>query len=134
MIEHTATLGILHEAVLLIARLDGVEQSLLGCIIARAVLLGALEHQVLQVVGQTGGLGGVITRAGAHCDMSRDARTLVVNTQEYLQAIAQRVALRSHRVTWDRCCCGLLCCHAQECKGGKQCQKKLFHFVLVIVG
>ena len=60
VVELTATLGILHEAVLLVAGLDGVEQRLLGLVVARAITLCALEHQVLQIVGQTSGLGGVI--------------------------------------------------------------------------
>ena len=120
VVQHAATLGILHEAILLVAGLDGVEKGLLGGIVACAVLLGALEHQVLQVMGQTGGLGRIVARTGAHGDMGRDARALVVLAEEDLKAVAQGVTLCSHRVTRDGGGHGLLGSHAQACEGRQQ--------------
>ena len=94
VIQFLAQRRVGHLAVLFIASLDGVEQRFLGSIVAGAELFCALEHEVLEVVGQTGGLGGVVTRTGAHGDVSRDARRLRINTEEDFQAIAKRVALR----------------------------------------
>ena len=60
VIEFLAQRGVGDLAVLLIASLNLVE---IGCLfhwVAGAKLLGSLEHEVLQVVGESGGLGRVV--------------------------------------------------------------------------
>ena len=86
------------EAILLVAALDVVEQHSLGIRIGGAKLLRALEHQVLQVVGETGGLGGIVLRAGAHSNEGLDARLLGVYGEVDFQAVVEGVDAGLHLV------------------------------------
>ena len=60
MIPAAALLVVYYVAVFLKARLDGVEQGFLGCGIGSAEVGGALEHKVLKIVCQSGGLLRVV--------------------------------------------------------------------------
>ena len=91
VIGHAAFLGVGEGAVFLITRLDVVQERLLGGRVGGAELVGALKHQVLKVVSQASGLGGVVLRAGAHGDVGLDARLFVVDAQVDLQAVVERV-------------------------------------------
>ena len=59
--------GYLVEVWLLLGGIDGTK------------LLGAFEHQVLQIVSQTSSLGRVITRTCFYSDVDLQARLLLVN-------------------------------------------------------
>ena len=82
--------------------LDLVEHGLLGGIVRSAVVGRALEHQVLEVVGQTGRLGGVVLAADLHGDGRLQTRRLLVDAHVDFQAVGQGVDAGLHRITLDR--------------------------------
>ena len=90
--------GVRQLAVGLEALFDLIEQGSLGGAVAGAELLGTLEHQVFQVVGQTRGLGRIVARTGLHGDVCLDARFVLVDGEEDLQAVLQRVDTGLHGV------------------------------------
>ena len=81
--------------------LNLVEQGLFKCVVLGAELLGTFEHQVLEVVGQTGGLGGVVLSAYAHSDVGLDARSLFVDGHVDLQSVVQCVDTSLQRIVGD---------------------------------
>ena len=91
-------LGVGHLAVALVALLYLVEVGLLLGVVGGAKLLGSLKHKVLQIVSQTGGLGWVVARTGAHGDVGLDAWLLLVYTQIHFQTIVKRVDATLHGV------------------------------------
>ena len=91
-------LGVGHLAVALVALLYLVEVGLLLGVVGGAKLLGSLKHKVLQIVSQTGGLGWVVARTGAHGDVGLDAWFLLVYTQIHFQTIVKRVDATLHGV------------------------------------
>ena len=115
MIELLATGRIGYLAVLLVASFNLIEIGSLECGIACTKLLGTLEHKMFQVVRESGGLGRVVARPCAHCDVRGDAWRVVVNTQEHLHAIAQSVALSVHGITFIGDCLGQLSLSCEAC-------------------
>ena len=81
--------GVCLVEVLLVQGCNLVQVGLLGGIVQRAHLLSALEQQVLQVVGQARGVGGVVLAAGLHGDFGVETRFLVVLGQVNLQPVVQ---------------------------------------------
>ena len=77
---------------------DGVQQRFLGGIVRSAELFGALEHQVFQVMGQAGGLVGIVLAAHAHGDVGLQAGRFLVDAHVHLQPVVQGVDLRTERV------------------------------------
>ena len=77
---------------------DLVEQGLFSFVVHGAEVVGALEHQVFEVVGQTGGFGGVVLAAHAYGNVSLDARFVLVDGHVHFQAVVQRVDTRLERV------------------------------------
>ena len=77
---------------------DLVEQRLLYFIIHRAEMIGSLEHQVFEVVSQTGSFGRVIFTTHTHGDVGLDARFVLVDSHVHFQAVVQRVDARLERV------------------------------------
>ena len=65
-------------AVSLVALLDLVEQGFLGLGIVGTKQECTLEHEVLQVVSQTGSFGGVILRPRTHGYISLNTRLLSI--------------------------------------------------------
>ena len=84
-------------AQLLVELAQAIEVALLGDRIAGAERARALvgEH-VLEVVREPGRVGGLLGRARAHGDPTRDPRLLVVLAQVDAQAIVQRVDADGH--------------------------------------
>ena len=66
-------------AIRLVSASDLIEVRLLLLHVGGAEMGGALEHQMLQIVSQTGGLGRVVSRTCLHGDVSLQARLLLVN-------------------------------------------------------
>ena len=91
MVGLTAFLGVGQQAVGLIALLYLVQIGCLGDRVAHAELIRTLEHQVLQIVCQSGGLCGVVLRTGAHGDIRLYARLFLVHAQIHLQSVVQGV-------------------------------------------
>lgn len=56
-----------------------------------AELLRALEHQVLEVVGETRGLGRVVLASYLHGDECLDSWFLVIDAQVHLQTVVKCV-------------------------------------------
>ena len=100
-VGQTALLRVGELAVGLVAGLDGVEQRLLCRIVRRAERCRALEHDVLQIVCQTGCLGRVVAASGAHGDVGLYARLLLVHRQIHFQAVVERVDACVHQVAAD---------------------------------
>ena len=87
--------------VLLEQGLDFVKQRLLRCIIRGTELRGALEHKVLEVMGETCGLGRVILAPDLHCDVGLDARGLLVDGHEHFQTVVKGVNFGVLRIVLD---------------------------------
>ena len=114
-----AKFGVFDEAVFLVAAGNLVEQRFLGLGIVGAELLGTLKHQVLQIVSQTGGLGGVVLGTRAHGDVGLDARLLLVDGQIHFQSVVESVDAALHGIACNRLILVVFCTHAhsehQEC-------------------
>ena len=77
---------------------DLVKHRFLRGVVRSAELLRAFEHQVLEVVGQTGGLGRVVLSADADGDVGLDAGRLLIDAHVDLQSIRKGVDPRFHRI------------------------------------
>ena len=97
-----ACLGVGQLTVGLVALLYLGKQGGLSLGIVRSVLLCALEHEVLQIVCQTGGLGRVVLSASTYGDVRLDTWLVLIDTQIDLQSVLQRVDTRVHRVARHR--------------------------------
>ena len=98
MIEALALCRVCHGAIMLVTALYVVKvRLLLGCV-RRTENIRSLKHQVLKVMCKTRCLGRVVARAGAHGDVSLDARLLLVDRQINLQSVRQGVDACLHRV------------------------------------
>ena len=122
----------------LVQRLDLLELLLLLGPVERAEMVGALEHQVLQIVGEARGFRRVVLAAHAHRDVGLDARHVLVHGHEDLKAVVQRVVDDVHRVVLV----GLLVVILRESAGDQEtadrqqqaCDKVTFHnawFILI---
>ncbi len=78
--------------------LNLIQKGLLGSVVRSTELLRTLEHQVLEVVRQTGGLGGVVLTAHLHGNGGLKTRGLLVYTHVDLQAVVQSVDAGLHGV------------------------------------
>ena len=92
--------GVADLTVLLVAGLYLVEIGLFGHGVGHTVLVGTFEHQVFQVVGQTGGFGGVVLRTGPYGDVSLDTWFLLVHGEIHGQAIVKFVDAGLHEVAF----------------------------------
>ena len=86
-----AQCGVGDQAVLLVAFFNLVEQRCFGLWIVRAEEFCAFEHQMLQIVSQTGGLCRVVLGAGAHGHVGLDARSLLVHAEIHFQSVVECV-------------------------------------------
>ena len=68
-----------------------VQQWLFHFVVLGAEVVGTLEHQVFEVVGQTGCFGGVVLTAYTHGDVGLDARRLLVDAHVHFQPVVQGV-------------------------------------------
>ena len=98
MVMRLALFGVGDGTVLFVEALDLVEIGLFSSIILRAELLGTLEHEVFEVVGEAGGLLGVVLAANAHCDESLDAGFFLVDGHVNLETVVEGVDLCVHRI------------------------------------
>ena len=98
MIDLLALFGVGGVVIDLVQRLDLFELLLLFGPIQGAEVVRALEHQVLQIVGETRGFRGVVLTAHAHGNVSLDARNVLVYRHIHLQTVIQRVVDDVHRV------------------------------------
>ena len=71
--------------------LNLVEHRLLGRIVLSTELLRTLEHQVLEVVSQAGGLRGVVLTTHTHSDIGLNTRFLLAYRHIDFQTVIQRV-------------------------------------------
>ena len=99
LVEELAGGGIGDGAVLLIEFLYLVEIGLFGRIVLGAEVLGALEHEMLEVMGEAGGLLGVVLSTYAHCDVGLDAGLFLVDGHIDLEPVVQGVDLGFHGVS-----------------------------------
>ena len=81
-----------------------------------AKLLGTLEHQVLQIVSQTGCLGRVVLRTCPHGDIGLNAGLFLVHTQIHLQSVVQRIDARLALISLQRLILVVLCLRSQSCQ------------------
>ena len=81
---------------------DLVEHGFLGGVVGRSELFGSLEHQVFEVVCQTGRLGGVVLAADPHGDGRLDAGLLLHDAHVDLQAVWKRVNPGCQRIARHR--------------------------------
>ena len=68
-----------------------VEQWFLGLVVGGAELRRALEHEVLEVVGQAGGLGRIVLAAHLHGDVGLDAGRFGIDAHVDLQSVVERI-------------------------------------------
>ena len=78
--------------------LDGIEKRFFGFIIHGSVLLGTLEHEVFQVVRQTGSFGRVVLTAHTYSNVGLYAWSFLIHGHVHLQTILQGIHLGIHRV------------------------------------
>ena len=93
-----ACLGIFDSTVFFVEALYLVEVWLFRFIVLCAELLGALEHEVLEVVGETGGLLGIVLASDAHCDEGLDTGLFLVDGHVDLEAVVKGVDFGIHGV------------------------------------
>ena len=98
MVGLLAGFGIFQYTVFLVALRNLVEQGCLCLGIGGTKLFCALEHKVLQIVGQAGGLCGVVLRSRTHSDVGLYAGLLCIHAQIHLQAIVESVDAGVHLV------------------------------------
>ena len=101
LVESLALSLVLGLAIDLEQLLNLVEQRLLGLVVLRAELLRTLEHQVLEVVSQTGCLGRVVLTTHANSDVGLDSGLLVADRHIYLQTVIQRIDTGLSRIALD---------------------------------
>ena len=89
-------------AIFLIACLDVVEIGLFLCQIRGAEMGRSLKHQVLQVVGQAGGLRRVVARTRADGNVGLDARFCPVHRKVDFQAVVEGVDTCLHGIAFHR--------------------------------
>ena len=98
MVMCLAGFGVGDGAVLFVEALDLVEIGFFSRIILRSELLRALEHQVLEVVGETCGFLGVVLAADAHRDEGLDAGLFLVYCHVDLEPVVEGYDLGIHGI------------------------------------
>ena len=101
VIDGFALFGIGGLAIDLEEFLDLVEERFFLRIVRRSELFRALEHQVFEIVGETGGLLRVVLAADLHGDVRVDARLVLVDDHINLQTVVQSVDTGVRRVALD---------------------------------
>ena len=101
MIDGFALFGIGGLAIDLEEFLDLVEERLFLRIVRRSELFSALEHQVFEIVGETGGLLRVVLAADLHGDVRVDARFVLVDNHVDFETVVQRIDAGLGRVVFD---------------------------------
>ena len=101
MVDGLAFFGIRGLAIDFEEFLDLVEERFLELVVLGAELLGALEHQVLEIVGQARGLLRVVLAADLHGHVGVDAGFVLVDDHIDLQAVVQGVDAGVRRIALD---------------------------------
>ncbi len=101
MVDGLALLGIGGLAVDFEQLLDLVEERLLLGIVLGAELLGALEHQVFEIVGEAGGLLRVVLAADLDGHVGVDARFVLVDDHVDFKAVVEGVDPRCGGIALD---------------------------------
>ena len=101
LVESLALSLVIGLAINLEQLLNLVEQRLLGLVVLRTELLRTLEHQVLEVVSQTGCLGGVVLTTHANSDVGLDSGLLVADRHIYFQTVIERIDTGLSRIALD---------------------------------
>ena len=92
---------------------DGIEERFLSLVVGGSETLAALEHKVLEIVGETGGLVRVVLAADLHGDVGLQARCFLVDGHIYLQSVVKGVDLCLQRIPLD----GLVLVLVAGCQG-----------------
>ena len=100
-VQHAAFVLVLGTAVDFEEVGDLLQQRTFLLPVGGANLAGSLKEHVLHVVGQAGGVGGVVLGTYPETDVGKNTGLVVVHTQEDLQAIGQRVLAYAQRVAGD---------------------------------
>ena len=99
LVVDLGTLGLVGGAAIdLVEVLNLLDINLFLLPVGGAQLVAALEEHMFQIVGQAGGFLGVVLRAGAHGDVGLDARGVLVDAEEDLQAVVERVFAHLQRI------------------------------------
>ena len=85
-------------AVFLIAFFDIAEQGSFGHGVVGAELHRTLEHQVLQIVSQSGGFGRIVLATCSDGDVGLDAWFLLIDRQIHFQTVVEGIDTRLHQV------------------------------------
>ena len=118
--------------------LDLVQQRFLGFVVRGSEIGRSLEHQVLEVVCQTGCLGGIVFAAYAHGNIGLDTRLVLIDGHVQSQAVGQRVHQRLGRVVGYRLVL-ITVCRSSECgqhrqgHNGKRSENKLHNVNVMLV-
>ena len=99
MVDGPALGGVGLGAVHFIQVLDLGEDGLLGLVVGSAEHLGALEHQMLEVVGESGVVGRVVAPSRLHCDIGLDTGFFLVDGHVDLESVLEGVDLGLERVS-----------------------------------
>ena len=131
MVDGLALLGIGGLAIDLEQLLDLVEERFLLRIVLGAELLGALEHQVFEIVGQAGRLLRVVLAADLHGDVCVDARLVLVDDHVDFQSVVQCVDAGARGVALDGLILVLAARYHRKCRENheSECQE-FFHAVM----
>ena len=97
---------------------DLIEHRFLGCEVRCAELLRPLEHQVFEIVRQSGGLGRVVLAAHVHGDVGLDARRLLVDAHIDFQPVVQGVDFGVQRIALH---CFVLVLRIRTSRGQHRC-------------
>ena len=100
MVVSLALLGIGDAPVLLEEAFDFIEIGFFGLVVLGAVLLGALEHQMLEIVGESRGFLGVVLSADAYGDESLQTGLFFVDGHIDFQTVVQGVDPGVHRISF----------------------------------
>ena len=124
MVDRQPLLGIGLGAVHFKQAVDGLEHRLFGRVVLGTETLGALEHHVLEVVGETGIVGGIVLAARADGHVGLDAGLVLVDGHVHFQAVGEGVDLCLHRISLH----GLVLVAACHGNGGDRRQEdEFFH-------
>ena len=102
MVDRHPLILVVRRAVPLEKGLYLVEHGLLGRIVGSSEALGALEHQVFEVVRESGGLGGVVLAADLDRDIGLDARSLPVHGHIEPESVVESVYFSLERISAHR--------------------------------
>ena len=98
MIDLSATFVVGSLAIDLVEVLNLVEINFFLCPVGGTQLVAAFKEHMLQIVGQTCGLLGVVLRTSAYSNVSLDTRCILVYAHEDLQAVVESVLTHLQRV------------------------------------